>query len=83
MPVRRFEALDALRGVAIVWMTLFHFCFDLNYFGWLKQHFDADPLWTGQRTAIVSIFLFTAGVGQAVAGSALLMGLLMPASALR
>jgi uncharacterized membrane protein len=67
MPVRRFDSLDALRGVAIVWMTLFHFCFDLNYFGWLKQNFYADPLWTGQRTAIVSIFLFTAGVGQAVA----------------
>ena len=67
MLVRRFDSLDALRGVAIVWMTLFHFCFDLNYFGWLKQDFYADPFWTGQRTAIVSLFLFTAGLGQAVA----------------
>ena len=67
MPVRRFDSLDALRGVAIVWMTLFHFCFDLNYFGYLTQNFYADPFWTWQRTAIVSLFLFTAGVGQAVA----------------
>ena len=29
----RFDRLDALRGVAIVWMALFHLGFDLNYFG--------------------------------------------------
>ena len=67
MSVRRFDSLDALRGIAIVWMTLFHFCFDLNHFGYLKQDFYADPFWTWQRSAIVSLFLFTAGVGQAVA----------------
>ena len=40
-PVHRFERLDALRGVAIVWMALFHFAFDLNHFGMLvpKQNF--------------------------------------------
>lgn len=67
MLVRRFDALDALRGMAIVWMTVFHLCFDLNYFGYLKQDFYADPFWTWQRSAIVSLFLFTAGLGQAVA----------------
>ena len=67
MPNPRFDRLDALRGIAIVWMTAFHFCFDLNYFGWIKQNFHADPVWTGQRTAIVSLFLFCAGLGQAVA----------------
>ncbi|MGZ5237706.1 MAG: heparan-alpha-glucosaminide N-acetyltransferase domain-containing protein, partial [Caldimonas sp.] len=29
----RFDRLDALRGVAIVWMAIFHFSYDLNYFG--------------------------------------------------
>ena len=29
---RRFDRLDALRGVAIVWMAGFHFSFDLNHF---------------------------------------------------
>lgn len=62
----RFAAVDALRGVAIVWMTAFHFCFDLNYFGYWRQNFYADPLWTWQRTAIVSLFLFCAGLGQAI-----------------
>jgi uncharacterized membrane protein len=63
----RYDLIDALRGVAIVWMTAFHFCFDLTHFGWLKQDFYNDPFWTWQRTAIVSLFLFCAGLGQAVA----------------
>lgn len=63
----RFDRIDALRGAAIVWMTAFHFCFDLNHFGWIRQDFYRDPFWTWQRTAIVSLFLFCAGLGQAVA----------------
>jgi uncharacterized membrane protein len=65
----RFDRLDALRGVAIVWMALFHFCFDLNHFDLLapRQNFYIDPFWTQQRVAIVSLFLFTAGLSQAVA----------------
>ena len=69
MAGQRLDRLDALRGLAIVWMAVFHFCFDLNHFGWLqpRQNFYADPFWTLQRTAIVSLFLFCAGVSQAVA----------------
>jgi len=67
MSVHRFNSLDALRGLAMVWMTAYHFSFDLNHFGYLKQDFYADPFWTWQRTVIVSVFLFTAGLGQAVA----------------
>ena len=65
----RFDRIDALRGLAIVWMTIFHFCFDLNYFGWIRQNFMLDPFWTWQRTSIVSLFLFCAGLAQAVAWS--------------
>lgn len=63
----RFDRIDALRGAAIAWMTVFHFCFDLNHFGWIRQNFLYDPFWTTQRTAIVSLFLFTSGLSQAVA----------------
>ncbi|MGH6627555.1 MAG: heparan-alpha-glucosaminide N-acetyltransferase domain-containing protein, partial [Burkholderiaceae bacterium] len=63
----RFDRIVALRGLAIVWMTAYHFCFDLNHFGWMRQNFYTDPFWTWQRTAIVSLFLFCAGLGQAVA----------------
>lgn len=63
----RFDIVDALRGLAMLWMTAFHFCFDLNQFGYWKQNFYADPFWTWQRTLIVSLFVFCAGVGQAIA----------------
>jgi len=65
----RFDRLDALRGAAIVWMALFHFCFDLNHFGLLtpRQNFYVDPFWTVQRAAIVTLFVFVAGLSQAVA----------------
>ena len=63
----RHERLDALRAVAMVWMAVFHFFFDLNHFGHLRQNFYTDPFWTWQRTCIVSLFLFCVGLGQAVA----------------
>ena len=65
----RFERLDLLRAVAMVWMAAFHFAFDLNHFGLLepRHNFHRDALWTVQRTCIVSLFLFSAGMGQAVA----------------
>ncbi len=68
-PGERFDRLDALRGVAIVWMAAFHFCFDLNHFGlWEpRQFFTRDPFWTTQRTGIVTMFVFCAGLAQAVA----------------
>jgi len=66
-PRPRFDRLDALRGVAIVWMAIFHFCYDLNYFGFIHQNMLADPKWTLQRTGIVTLFLLCAGAGQEVA----------------
>jgi uncharacterized membrane protein len=63
----RFDRLDALRAVAILWMAAFHFCFDLNYYRFIQQDFYRDPFWTVQRSVIVSLFLFCAGFGQAVA----------------
>lgn len=67
MTTARFDRLDALRGLAMMWMTVFHFCFDLNRLGYIHQNFYDDPFWTWQRSAIVSLFLFCAGIGQAIA----------------
>jgi uncharacterized membrane protein len=65
----RFDRLDALRGAAIVWMAVFHFCFDLNHYRLLNpvQSFYADPFWTVQRAVIVTLFMAVAGLSQAVA----------------
>ena len=66
-PRSRFDRLDALRGVAIVWMAIFHFCYDLNYFGFIRQDMLQDPKWTLQRAGIVTLFLLCAGAGQEIA----------------
>ena len=63
----RVHSVDLLRGVAMLWMTAFHFCFDLQYFGYLHTSFYDNPLWTWQRSAIVSLFVFSAGLGQSLA----------------
>ncbi|MBX3611433.1 MAG: DUF1624 domain-containing protein [Hydrogenophaga sp.] len=63
----RFDRIDRLRALALLWMTVYHFCFDLDHFGLIDQAFLSDPFWTTQRAAIVSLFLFTAGLSQAVA----------------
>ena len=63
MKTQRLDSVDALRGLAMLWMTVFHFSFDLNQFGYIRQNFHLDPVWTWQRTAIVSLFLFCAGMG--------------------
>jgi uncharacterized membrane protein len=64
---QRFDRLDALRGLALVWMAVFHFCFDLSHAGLINANFYEDPWWTTQRTCILSLFLLCAGAGQAVA----------------
>jgi uncharacterized membrane protein len=63
----RHPRLDALRGLAVLWMVVFHFSYDLSHFRFTHQNFYTDPVWTLQRTVIVSLFLFCAGLGQAVA----------------
>lgn len=66
-PTGRYEPLDRLRGLAVLWMTAFHLGFDLSRFAGWRQDFLHDPVWTLQRTAIVSLFLLCAGAGQAIA----------------
>lgn len=67
MKIQRFDRLDALRGLAMLWMTGFHLVFDLNHFKLVTQDVVRDPFWTWQRTLIVSLFLLCAGMGQAIA----------------
>ncbi len=67
MQSTRNQWVDTLRGLVMVWMTVFHFCFNLTQAGYIHQDFDNDPLWTWQRTCILSLFLLCAGAGQAIA----------------
>ena len=66
-PAARLQRLDALRGLAVVWMTVFHFCFDLNFFGIWQNQFLTDPWWVWQRAAIVTLFICCMAMGQTLA----------------
>lgn len=63
----RVPTLDTLRGVAIVAMATYHFCFDLRYFGFLRADLEHDWRWITARTMILSTFLLVAGVSAVLA----------------
>lgn len=58
----RLPAVDVARGIAILQMIAFHFCYDLNHFGWIRVDMLGDPAWIAWRSAIVTQFLFLVGV---------------------
>ena len=58
----RLVCIDALRGCAIVLMVIYHFCFDLSYFGLAPFDFYLDRFWLNFRTLILSLFLGLVGV---------------------
>ena len=41
----------ALRGFAVAQMIVYHFIYDLNYFGWLTVRMLTAQPWTGWRAA--------------------------------
>lgn len=61
-PRPRYALIDVLRGVAIVLMVAYHFCFDLNYYRVLSIDFNNAPFWLAARACIVSLFLLLVGV---------------------
>lgn len=67
MASNRVAMIDAGRGVAIVLMIVYHFCFDLAYFGWLVADFNNHLAWLSFRALIVSSFLFLVGVSLVLA----------------
>lgn len=66
-PSHRIASLDTLRGVAIVAMIIYHFCFDLRYFDLTRWDFEHDMRWLAVRSAILASFLLIAGISAVLA----------------
>ncbi|MFN9031668.1 MAG: heparan-alpha-glucosaminide N-acetyltransferase [Betaproteobacteria bacterium] len=58
----RLPIVDALRGFAVVQMIVYHFIYDLDYFGWVDLAMNRDQPWVLWRTLIVTQFLLLVGV---------------------
>lgn len=66
----RFEAIDCVRGFALLGMIAYHFSFDLNYFGAIHARFDETLFWIVARGAIAGTFIFLSGVSLVLAANA-------------
>ncbi len=62
-PAPRLPLVDVLRGFAVAQMIVYHFIYDLNYFGWVTLRMLSDQPWVGWRAGIVTQFLLLVGVG--------------------
>src|SRR5258708_14729065 len=69
-PSQRLPVVDLARGLAIVQMVVYHFIYDLSYFGWLRIEMTQQPGWIAWRSAIVSQFLLVVGIGIGLADAA-------------
>jgi len=63
----RYELLDVLRGLAVVQMMVFHFCFLLKEFKLAFLDFSRNIYWTSFRVVIVSMFLSLVGISLTIA----------------
>ncbi len=59
---QRYALIDAVRGMAILMMFVYHFSWDLNNFKFLTIDFYHTPFWLNFRTVIVTTFLSVMGV---------------------
>ena len=63
----RIAGIDALRGLALCLMFVYHFAFDLRFYSVLAADFEHDPFWLGFRALIVSAFMALVGVSLVLA----------------
>jgi len=61
-PAGRIETIDIARGAALVAMAIYHFAWDLEFFGYAPPGMTAVGGWKLFARAIASSFLFLVGV---------------------
>ena len=59
-PIKRSAFLDVYRGSAVLLMIIFHFCWDLQNFGFIEFSVY-DPFWVHFRSLILTLFLTAIG----------------------
>lgn len=67
VPKGRIDLLDAARGVALLAMLVYHFTWDLEFFGYLPSGTAFEGGWRLFARAIATSFLFLVGVSLVLA----------------
>ena len=57
----RYWEIDAIRGFAVVLMIIYHFCWDMKFYGYMSFHTKAPP-WLFFTRTIATLFFFTVGI---------------------
>ncbi|MEO8685102.1 MAG: heparan-alpha-glucosaminide N-acetyltransferase [Devosia sp.] len=63
----RFAVLDVTRGLAIIAMVVYHFCWDLSYFRFIAANVGFDFGWVVFGRLVLTAFLMLVGIGLVLA----------------
>lgn len=66
-PNNRFMLVDVVRGIAILLMIVYHFSWDLTYFGLAAFRIFSNPYWIWFAKFIAGLILLVMGVSQVMA----------------
>ena len=59
----RYHLLDQIRALAVILMIIFHFAYDLSFFGYYDMNYPTNPYWYALPRIIVFLFLICVGMG--------------------
>ncbi|MBU2871681.1 heparan-alpha-glucosaminide N-acetyltransferase [Colwellia sp. E2M01] len=60
---KRNYNVDLIRSIAILLMVIFHFFYDLKFFGWVDWYAYDNQGWKNFRCVILTLFFICVGVG--------------------
>lgn len=67
----RYQLIDTIRGVAFVFMVIYHVCYFSMLYGYLDLNFDRSLFWKGLQKSIAGTFFLLVGINLYLANTPL------------